>query len=390
MAERTAAAPKVLYVDDDPRALELLREQAGRQFAVTTAGSGAAGLECLQKDGPFAVVMSDYQMLGMSGLTFLSKVNELSPESTRLLLTAHPDLTAAVGAINDGHCFRFLTKPCPRVLLVRALEAAVQQHQLVTTRRVLLEQTLQASIKALTDVLALASPAAFGRATRAKEQVSALLDHFKMSDRWESEIAALLSQIGHVSLPPETALKLYQGEPLTPEEKAMADRLPALAERLIGGIPQLEGVRAILRYQDKHFDGSGYPPDKVREKQIPWGARALKVALDFDVLEAQQANAQVALDTMRSRKLWYDPAILNAFAQLRGAEEQAEVIRELMIKEVIAGMIFAEDVRTRAGQMLIARGTEVSPSLSERIRNMAPNFVQEPVKIVTLRSKPAS
>ena len=45
MSQRTAAPPKVLYVDDDPRALELLREQVGRQFAVTTASSGAAGLE---------------------------------------------------------------------------------------------------------------------------------------------------------------------------------------------------------------------------------------------------------------------------------------------------------------------------------------------------------
>lgn len=381
--------PKVLYADDDARALELFREQAGGGFAVTTANSGAVGLELLKKEGPFAVVVSDYQMLGMSGITFLSKVKEVSPDSTRLLITGHPDFTAAVGAVNDGYCFRFMTKPCTRVLMLRTLEAAVEQHKLVTARRVLLEQTLEASIKALTDILALASPTAFGRSTRAKEHVTMLLDHFQIEDRWEAEVAAMLSQIGCVSLPPETALKVYQGEGLTPEEKSMVDRLPAVAEQLIAGIPQMEGVRAILRYQDKHFDGSGNPPDNLRAKQIPWGARALKVALDFDLLEAQGTESQVAFDTMKSRKLVYDPQILDAFAQLRGVEEQTEVIEELGIKEVVAGMVFAEDVRTRSGQMLIARGTEVTPSLSERIRNMAANYVQEPVKVTVMRAKPS-
>jgi response regulator RpfG family c-di-GMP phosphodiesterase len=393
--------PRVLYADDDPRAVELFREQANRQFAVSTANSGAAALEILKQEGPFAVVVSDYQMLGMSGLTFLAKVKEVSPESTRLLITGHPDLTSAMGAVNDGFCFRFMTKPCTRVLMLRNLEAAVEQYNLVISQRVLLEQTLEASIKALCDILALASPTAFGRSTRAREHVTALLEHSQteamgrpgfrgapaadMPPKWEAEVAAMLSHIGCVSLPPETATKIYQGESLTAEEQTMADRLPALAEQLVAGIPRLEGVRAILRYQAKHFDGSGYPPDNVQAKRIPWGARALKIALDFDTLEAQGVDSQVALDTMKSRKLHYDPQILEAFAQLRGVQEQAEIIQELGLREVVAGMVFAEDVRTRTGQMLIARGTEVTPTLSERIRNMASSFVQEPVKVLVLR-----
>lgn len=380
-----AELPKVLYADDDARAVALFKEQVGGHFAVTTTQSGSLGLELLKNEGPFAVVLSDYQMIGMSGLTFLSKVKEVSPDSTRLLITAHPDLTAAIGAINDGNCFRFMFKPCTRAIMVRNLEAAVEQYKLVTSRRVLLEQTLEASIKALTDVLALASPAAFGRTTRARGHVSALLHHFNITDRWEAEVAAMLSQIGCVSLPAETALKVYQGATLTPEEKAMADRLPALAEQLIADIPQMEGVRAILHYQDMHLDGSDPPPDSVREKQISWGARALRVALDFDVLETQGVESQVAFDKMRSRELRYDPQILEAFAQIRGVEQQTEVIQELEIKEVVTGMTFAEDVLTRTGMMLIARGTEVTPSLSERISNLKPNFVQEPVKVHVMR-----
>lgn len=377
-----APLPRVLYVDDDARALELLREQAGRQFDVSTASNGIEGLELLTRQGPFAVVVSDYQMIGMSGILFLSKVKELAPESTRLLLTAHPDLTAAIGAVNDGHCFRFMTKPCPRTIMVRNLTAAVDQYRLVISQRVLLEQTLRASVKALTDVLALATPAAFGRATRARDRISSLLDYFPaIGDRWEVEVAAMLSQIGCVALPPETALKVYQGQSLSPDENAMADRLAPLAEQLVADIPRLEGVRAILHYREKHFDGSGSPQGSVRGAKIPWGARALKIALDFDVLEAQGSDTRVALDTMRGRSRWYDPAILEAFAEIR-IQERAGLIQELALREVIAGMTFADDVRTRTGAMLIARGTQVTPSLSERVRNLAPDFVQERVKVI--------
>jgi response regulator RpfG family c-di-GMP phosphodiesterase len=377
--------PSVLYVDDDARALDLFREQVKPHFRAATASNGAAGLDLLRNEGPFAAVISDYQMLGMNGLTFLSKAREIAPDTTRLLLTGRPDLTAAVGAVNAGYCFRFITKPCPRVILVRTLEAAAEQYQLVTSRRVLLEQTLQGSIKTLSDILGWVNPTAFGRAARARDHMDGLLDHFGITDRWEAEMAATLSHIGSVALPAETALKLYRGESLGQDEQRMADRLPQLAEDLLAGIPQLEGVRAILRYQNKHYDGQGTPPDRVQGRQIPWGARALKVVLDYDLLEAQGLDPQVALDTMRSRKLVYDPEILDGFAQIRGAEEHAETIQEVSLRELISGMVFAEDVRAQSGQMLVARGTEVTAALSERLRNLAPNAAHERVRVLAIR-----
>ena len=386
MAQTTMAPrPRVLYVDDDERALELLRAQAARQFDVVTATNGAAALQLLEEEGPFEIVVSDYQMIGMSGLFFLSKARDTAPDATRLLLTGHPNLTAAMGAVNDGQCFRFLTKPCSQEVMLRALQAAADQHRLVTSRRGLLEQTLRASVRALTDVLALASPAASGRANRARAHVSALLDHFNLPDRWEAEVAAMLSQIGCVSLPPETALKVYEGARLSPEEQAMVDRLPALAEQLVADIPQMEGVRAILRYQDKHFDGIGTPPGPERGEQIPWGARALKIALDYDVLEAQGAATHAALDTMQGRSgLWYDPALLEAFVEIR--TQQVEVTQDLTLGQLASGMVFADDVRTRSGVIVIARGTKVTSSLSERLRNSPAGYFQEPVKVVALRT----
>ncbi len=67
-----------------------------------------------------------------------------------------------------------MTKPCSAGDLLKAIEAALVQYDLQMAERVLLEQTLKGSVKALTEVLSLASPEAFGRATRIRNLVVAL------------------------------------------------------------------------------------------------------------------------------------------------------------------------------------------------------------------------
>ena len=108
-----AQRPRVLCVDDEPQVLEGLALNLRRHYEVHVAGSGAEGLQRLEQDGPFAVVLSDMRMPGMTGAVFLAHVRQRAPDSVRLLLTGHAELDAAIAAINTGHIFRFLAKPCP-------------------------------------------------------------------------------------------------------------------------------------------------------------------------------------------------------------------------------------------------------------------------------------
>ena len=162
----------------------------------------------------------------MSGAAFLNQARRISPNAVRLLLTGYSDVDAAIRAVNDGQLFRFLTKPCPPDELLRACAAALGQHRLLVAEHVLLAQTLRGAIKALTDVLALTNPAAFGRGTRLKTGVGLLAQQIGMSDAWEVEIAALLLQLGAVTLPDATAEKLYSGAALSPEEQKMVAGVP--------------------------------------------------------------------------------------------------------------------------------------------------------------------
>ncbi len=367
---------KVLCVDDEPHVLEGLALHLRRAYRVVTATSGQAGLEELAKQGPFAVVLSDMRMPAMDGAAFLSQVREVAPDTTRMLLTGHAEFNSAIAAVNEGRIFRFLTKPCPPDQLRSAFDAAAEQHRLVTSERVLLEQTLHGSIKTLTDILSMTNPMAFGRSTRIKKTASELAEALGMQNRWQVEMSAMLSQLGSISLPEETAEKYYYGHDLSKDEKAMVSRIPGMTEELLANIPRLEPVREILAKQGMPFEaGNG-------NKEVPLGARILRIAVEFDELESADIDPRRALDTMLGREGRYDPTILQALGQIKGTLADRVEVTEIRVRGLKVGMVLAEDVRTRDDVLLVARGYEVTPTFVQRLRNFRVGFVKEPLRVL--------
>ncbi len=126
---------RVLLVDDDANILAAFQRQLRKKADIRTASSGAAGLEILRDAGPFAVVVTDYCMPEMNGIEFLSQVRRISPDAVRMLLTGSADLEAAIQAVNQGHIFRFLTKPCASEDLLKALAAGIQEYRRIHKER---------------------------------------------------------------------------------------------------------------------------------------------------------------------------------------------------------------------------------------------------------------
>lgn len=383
--------PRILCLDDERNVLDALVRTLRTLYQVETATEGAKALEILKSQPSFAVVLSDLRMPHMSGIEFLTMARAVSPDTTRVLLTGYGDMEAAIAAINDGNIFRMLTKPCPTDVLVKALAASVEVNRLVTAEKVLLEQTLQGSVKVLTEILSLANPAAFGRATRVQRTITELQDFFKIDDRWAAQVSAVFSQIGAVTLPSRTQQRIYHNEALTKEEQEMVERLPHLVENLLANIPRLESVREILRLQTKRFDGKDAAVTGSVGEQIPWGARALKLAVDMDVLESGRNSELSSLDVLRSRTGWYDPALLEAIAKTRGENTNETRLLELKFSQMRPGMIFAEDVLSSKGLLLIARGQAVTASLLERIQNsLLDHGIREPVQMILKRKEQAA
>ena len=109
----------------------------------------------------------------------------------------------------------------------------------------------------------------------------------------------------------------------------------------------------------------------------------MKIALDYDILESERETDHHAIDILRGRIGWYDPEILEALADLCGRDKKEVMVHELTLRDIVAGMLFGEDVKSAKGLLLIARGQEVTPSLLERVRNFSSELgIREPIRMI--------
>lgn len=378
--------PRVLCVDDEPRVLEGLALHLRRRFQLFLAVSGEQALEKLNVVGGAAVVISDMRMPGMNGAALLAKVRTLYPDTIRILLTGEPGRDAVVSAVNSGQIFRFLTKPCPPDQLLASVQAAVEQHRLITSERILLQETLVGCIHALVDVLALTNPVAFGRASRLRRQAMAFAEHLGCARGfWQLEAAAMLSEIGYVSLPTEFVEKVYYGERLTPEEKILNEAVPEVASKLLRHVPRLEPVVRILgslKYSNEQLNRLG-------DGTVGRAARILSLVTDFDALISQRYSPDAAVELLRSREERYGAELLKEFATHLGAGSGEMQVVEIPLRTVLPGMTILQDVRTYMGTLLVARGFEVTERFIELMPNFGPDLLNERVR-VRMSASPAA
>ena len=382
------AKPRVLCVDDDPRVLESLTQVLRRRFRVSTAVGGESGLELLEQDGPFAIVLSDMRMPAMDGAEFLARVRAQAPDTVRMLLTGYADVESATAAVNRGRIFRFLTKPYPPDLLIEAFQAAAEQHRLVTAERELLEKTLRSTVKVLSDVLALVNPIAFGRASRIQRLVRDVLPLLGREHDWEIDVSAMLSQLGLAAVPGIVLDKLHQHQPLTAEETRMIRGHPEVGRQLIAPIPRLEAVAENIAAQQRRYDGSGAMHEEEFSGPPPFAARLLKIVADFDTLFNAGGSCEEALQRMAERKGWYDPEILTVFKEFVKQSEGRAHVRRLALKDLEAGMVTHDGVRTKSGLLLLAKGQEITPTLLWRLRGFRQlDRLAEPVEVMVPSEK---
>ena len=300
----------ILFVDDEPNILAGYQRQLRKLFTVDTAESGAEGLAKLKASGPYAVIISDMQMPGMNGVEFLTQAAGIAPNSVRIMLTGNADQQTATAALNEGRIFRFLNKPCPPETMAQALQAGLAQYKLITAEKELLEKTLTGSIGILVDVLSISHPQMFARGKKLRDCVRETAVALDYRNRWELEVAALLSQIGSLTIPGEILLKGRARMALSPEERDILERAPESGCNLLAKIPRLETVAQIIRYQHKNYNGTGTPIDAVNGEAIPFGARILKVLSDMLDMEADNTPRSMAFRMMRTRHGCYDPVVV--------------------------------------------------------------------------------
>jgi response regulator RpfG family c-di-GMP phosphodiesterase len=82
-----------------------------------------------------------------------------------------------------------------------------------------------------------------------------------LEEEWKYDLAAMLSQIGCITLPLQIVDKVYSGEKLSEEENALFQQHPNVAKKLIANIPRLQSVAYMIASQLKNY--SEFPPGKT-------------------------------------------------------------------------------------------------------------------------------
>jgi len=356
---------RILFVDDDPETLASYGRALRKKYDLDMALGPVRGLEAVAENGPYAVVVSDLRMPGLDGVEFFTRLRKACPDTVRIMLTGYADIRSAMDAVNTGHVFRFLAKPCAEEELDAALAAAIEQYGLVTAERTFLKGTLRGTIKVLTDLLALLNAKAHGRSVRVKRIVLDVAGYLGIPEPWRLELAVMLSQIGCAALPERMLADMLETGGLDPRRQSLFDQHPRIAGDLLMNIPRLDEVVGVIRHQEKRYDGSGPPQGGPSGQDIPLGARLLKVALDYDTLISSGRTKAQALAAMRQRTGWYDPRIFEAFATLAQARE-GFTRTSAAPGEVVPGMVLADDLRI-GGELAARAGTVVDHGLAARI-----------------------
>ena len=372
---------EVLCVDDEPQVLEGLRLHLKQRYEVHLASSGMDALEILRDNKHVAVILSDMRMPVMDGAKFLNAARTASPDAVRMLLTGYTDMQSAIAAVNEGQIFRFISKPCPPDQLHGAFRAAVAQHQLIIAEKVLLQETLLGCVESLAKVLSLMKPVAFGRALRLRSKVQSVVSYLLLQDQWQIEAAAVLSQLGAVTLSEETLMRLNEGEPLDEADSRDVAASITTSVQMLDKIPRLEPVLDILKYLAAQI-GGGVPSASAA---APPGALLLRMVLEWDALEARGYSQPDAFAALAKDNDVYDKEMLDTLRNMHdaGAGGAPNTAVATAPRELKPGMILAEDLVRKNGVVILPRGFEIDRGLLDHILTFADELKGGSVRVFT-------
>ncbi|SHN43458.1 response regulator [Cryptosporangium aurantiacum] len=376
---------RILLVDDEPGVLDGLRRQLASRYTVEAVLSGAEGLKKLDhsrgSSNPFAVVVSDMMMPEMDGAEFLGRAAVIAPDAVLMVLSGKADLRSTISAVNTGRLFRFIPKPCSPRDLQAAIDAALVHYRRSKSEGDLLEKTLAGSVKVLAQALAMASPETGARITTITELVGGAARRMGQSNSWELRMAARLSQLGLVSIPPDVLQRVEGGIEGSAGEKAMYRAHPSVARDLLAGVPKLERVAAWVGGQT--VDATAPPPrsDPDPDSRVELQRQIFQVAAEFlaakDIGEwPPECAARLAAGGRYRRD------VVQAVLETALERDAAPDAQSVTINQLAVGMRFVRDVKATTGAILVRKGDRVTDAVRVRLQNFKTYVgVVEPLRV---------
>jgi putative two-component system response regulator len=344
--QKPASSDRILVVDDEEpirRVLCRLLDRSG--YSSVGVGSADEAIAKL-KEQEYALVLTDVDMPGSSGLDLIHDILKQFPETATVMVTGMDDAKLANAALEIG-AYGYIIKPFePNEILInvsnairrRGLEIENRFHrqrleQMVKDRTGELwtaiarleqaEEELRTSREETIQRLAIAAEFRDDETAQHIQRMSrycALLASRAGTDNARAElirVAALMHDVGKIGIPDNILLK--PGD-LTPEESTIMQQHCEIGYRILAGSESelLKTAAEIARTHHERVDGTGYPLGLSGE-DIPFEGRIATIADVFDALTSDRIYKKAfplgaAVETMRAeRGLHFDSDLLDCF-----------------------------------------------------------------------------
>jgi len=361
---------RVLVVDDDElilRALSRILESAG--YEPRCYAEPERALAAIESDAP-VVIISDYMMPEMDGISFLKQARSRLPSAVRILCTAAEDFRVALQAVNSGEVFRIISKPWHQQELLSTVHQAAEAARLRRENERLTGE-VQRQNGQLREYNSRLEEMVRVRTQALLEGLIAALDYRDAETQWHSrrvslyarrlaqqigirepeltviEHGALLHDIGKIGVRDRVLLK---PGPLTTEEWDEMKRHPELGWALLQRVDYLRPASTIVLQHQEKWDGTGYPA-ALKSGEIVVGARIFHVVDTLDAITSDRPYRKARpFDAARDEIVrcvgsQFDPAIVDAFVAVP-AEEWERIRLDV---ETVA-VLSADLAETPAGQ----------------------------------------
>jgi response regulator RpfG family c-di-GMP phosphodiesterase len=429
----------ILIVDDEDSILRALNRLFRKEdYKILTAESGNEGLKLIgEASTPFSLIISDQRMPEMTGDQFLAEARKIAPDSMRVLLTGYAEVDSIIEAVNKGGIHRYFTKPWKDEELLIQVRQLLEQYSLIQenrrlhdlTRRqneelaslnigleekvrektaeivkknealIFLNQELETGLfntvkafGALTDRFN-QTLAGHGRRVSLSARELAQLMGLAENDINHIEIAALLHDIGKLGFPPK--LLEYKEDEWSTEERNIFKNHPIYGQETVHFINKLTHVSILIRTHHERYDGLGYP-DRLKEEEIPLGAKIIAVADAYDKIVNLHVNLGNAVTAAKASKVGakyeealresavdylkresfqaFDPEIIKHFLTLIKTKKVSIVPeRRISILDVKEGMILAKPLYSSSGRFLLPQKSLLTAGIIRKLKLLNQN-----------------
>lgn len=380
----------VLIVDDSPEMIDILRDilPAKMKKQVALNGTNALKLLHLSDDLPDLILL-DIVMPGIDGFQVCRMIKSVNKfrKIPIIFISSLDESFDKVKAFEVG-AVDYVTKPFNREEVLARITTHLDLHKSKNMIEELYSETIQGTIGAMNNMLALTNPEVSNFSNSMKLYSERIMRKLKVYDIWDLKLACVLSGLGMLSenMKKEEMSCVYNKESIN-EDVALTIKKAyeslALSNDIIKQIPRFEAVTKIIEsaMQPLGLYYRNIPLEKMRPEVLK--GQVLRILTSYLYQFENEKNYVRILREMReSDKEYYYSEILTALAEVQSDLINSE-ITTVSIDEVEPQMILMENMHCPQGRLILKSGYELSEQTILLIKNFG---LSNDVKVEVMRN----